>query len=812
MAIVGRSLPLRSVLGGVALACLAGRADSAEARLRVAIPARSYADALIDLGLQTNISVLGTSNCGSGGRTSLSGRFTLDEALARLLSGAPCRYRIVDPQTVRITAEPPLQPPPTPAPPPRPPALVAEIVVTATKRPVAMDRLPAGVSAISGQQIAATGTVDIGRTVGQLAGVLTTNLGPGRDKLLIRGLSDGAFTGRTRSTVGTYLDEAPINYNAPDPDLRLVDIERIEIVRGPQGALYGSGALAGVYRIVTRKPDLQRVAGGVTGSLSTTRGGDQSYDVDGFLSLPIVKDRIAARLVAYGDVQGGYLDNLNLRIANVDRTRRNGGRIAVRAQISDAWDLDIAAATQNLHSNDTQYVTTTLSTDLRPPPSSTPTVRTNSVREAHNNDFTYAGATVHGDLNWGTINSSVSYVHHVFSSQYDASATLAGNFSVRSGDVGAYFEAANADMFVQDLVLRSSGAGSLDWLVGVYAARTIERTPSSLGILAAGRLVTTAYTENRKDRRLEYAIYGEGTYAFSQGWSFTFGGRLFESRVHTTADLDVIEPYGPRFFDSARTYQGLSPKISLQKEFATGDLIYALVSQGYRPGGYNTGGFFAIRPSRTTYAPDRLRNYEIGAKIRRLDNRLNLRAAAYYDDWPRIQTDQYRPSGLAYTANVADARIVGFEAEASYDWPFGLSLKVNGLISDSRLDNANADFAAQVSGALPGVPDVSGGMLAVYQRPLGGDLTLRLLGEASYVGSSTLSFDADQSPPMGRYLRARVSAEIGTANWQATAFVNNPLNDTGDTFAYGNPFSFGQVRQVTPQRPRTIGVRLSATF
>ena len=221
MAIVGRSLPLRSLLGGVALACLAGRADAAEARLKVAIPGRSYADALIDLGLQTNISVLGTSNCGAGGRTSLSGRFTLDEALARLLTGAPCRYRIVDPRTVRITTAPPLQPPPPAAAPPRPPALVAEIVVTATKRPVAMDRLPAGVSAISGQQIAVTGTVDIGRTVGQLAGVLTTNLGPGRDKLLIRGLSDGAFTGRTRSTVGTYLDEAPINYNAPDPDLRV---------------------------------------------------------------------------------------------------------------------------------------------------------------------------------------------------------------------------------------------------------------------------------------------------------------------------------------------------------------------------------------------------------------------------------------------------------------------------------------------------------------------------------------------------------------------------------------------------------------
>ncbi len=812
MAIVGRSLPLRSLLGGVALACLAGLADAAEARLKVAIPPRSYADALIDLGLQTNISVLGTSNCGSGGRTSLSGRLTLDEALTRLLTGAPCRYRIVDPRTVRILAAAPAPSTPAPVDAPRPPALVAEIIVTATRRPVAMDRLPAGVSAISGQQIATTGTVDIGGTVGQLAGVLTTNLGPGRDKLLIRGLSDGAFTGRTRSTVGTYLDEAPINYNAPDPDLRLVDIDRIEIVRGPQGALYGSGALAGVYRIVTRKPDLQRLAGGVSGSLSTTRGGDQSYEVDGYLSLPIIADRVAARIVAYGDVQGGYLDNVNLRIANVDQTRRNGGRIAVRAQISDVWGVDIAAATQNLHSNDTQYVTTTLSTGARPATGPSPAVRTNSVQETHNNDFTYAGATVQGDLGWVSITSSLSYVHHVFSSQYDASATLADNFTIRSGDIGAYFEAANADMFVQDLVLRSSVEGPLDWLVGVYAARTAERTPSSLGILAGGRVVTTAYTENRKDRRLEYALYGEGTYAFSPGLSVTVGGRLFESRVHTTADLDVIDPFGPRSFDSARTYQGFSPKISFQKEFATGDLIYALVSEGYRPGGYNTGGFFAVRPARTTYAPDRLRNYEIGAKIRRMDNRLNVRVAAYYDDWSRIQTDQYRPFGLAYTANVADARIVGLEAEASYDWHFGLSLKINGLISDSRLDNANSDFAAQVSGALPGVPNVSGGMLAVYQRPLGGDLTLRLLGEASYVGSSTLSFNAEQSPSMGRYLRTRLSAEIATSFWQVTAFVNNPFNDTGDTFAYGNPFSFGQVRQVTPQRPRTVGLRLSGTF
>ena len=137
-----------------------------------------------------------------------------------MVAGAPCRYRIVDSRTVRII---PFIAPAAPSPPreaPAGPALLAEVVVTATKRPATPDSVPAAISTISRGQMEATGSVEVGLTVGQLAGVLTTNLGPGRDKLLIRGLSDGAFTGRTRSTVSTYLDDAPINYNAPDPDLR----------------------------------------------------------------------------------------------------------------------------------------------------------------------------------------------------------------------------------------------------------------------------------------------------------------------------------------------------------------------------------------------------------------------------------------------------------------------------------------------------------------------------------------------------------------------------------------------------------------
>lgn len=812
-------------MGGVALACVAGRADAADSRPRVSISPRSYADALIDLGLQANVSILGTASCGVGGRVALSGRYSLDEALSRILAGAPCRYRIIDARTVRIAPTPPAPATGPTREPARPPSLVSEVVVTATKRPMALARLPAGVSAISGDQAAATGAVDVGGTVGQLAGVLTTNLGPGRDKLLIRGLSDGAFTGRTRSTVGTYLDDAPINYNAPDPDLRLVDIDRIEVVRGPQGALYGSGAVAGVYRIVTRKPDLTNASAGLLGSYAWTRGGNASHEVEGYANLPILKGRVAARLVAYEDVQGGYLDNVNLRIANVDQTRRSGGRLAVRAIVSDDWRLDLTAATQTLHSNDTQYVISGTASPndeglqrIRAELGSdgvvdAPAERRNQIREAHDNDFSYIGGVIQGDFAWGGLTSSLSYVHHVFSSQYEATQGL-NSFGLDSRSLGVFSEAARADMLVQDLVVRSSTVGRFDWLVGAYAAKTVERSPSTLKALSTGSQIATIYMENRKDRRRELALYGEGSYEFSRGWSATLGGRLFDSRIHTTADLFVSEPFGPRFFDRARDYRGFSPKISLQKEFATGELIYALVAEGYRPGGFNSSGFFPIRASRTTFSPDRLRNYEIGAKFRRFDGRLGVRASAYYNDWSNIQTDRYRTSGLAYTANVGDARIYGLETEATYDWPFGLSVQLNGLLSDSATQNPNPDFDAPVTHKLPGVPRISGGMVAVYQRPLGDNLTLRLVGEASYVGRSALSFDASQSSRMGHYLRARLSAEIANDTWRVTAFVSNPFDDAGNTFAYGNPFSFSKdgVRQATPQRPRTFGLRLAAGF
>ena len=165
--------------------------------------------------------------CPGRTRDGLRGRFTLGAGLERLLQGSGCGFRLVDARTVQVLA-------PTHAavPPPRtaPGPVASELLVTATKRRLSADQIAAAVSVLPADQLTATLAVDPRRTVGQISGVIMTNLGPGRDKLLMRGLSDGVFTGRARATVGTYLDDTAINYDAPDPDLHLGDLDKVEVL------------------------------------------------------------------------------------------------------------------------------------------------------------------------------------------------------------------------------------------------------------------------------------------------------------------------------------------------------------------------------------------------------------------------------------------------------------------------------------------------------------------------------------------------------------------------------------------------------
>ncbi len=804
---------IRLLAAGIVVLAGADRALAAAVNYRFSIPSKPTAEALIDFAVQAGVSVGGNVKC-AGRSGALVGRFTLREGLQRLLGGGGgCAFELLDSQTVRIVAarkapavtiRPSLLQPPAPAPADTGEVMrTSEVVVTATKRAATVDKLPYASSVVAGEDLTVLSARDTASVARQMVGVTVTNLGSGRNKILLRGLSDGAFTGRTQSTVGAYLDNVPIIYNAPDPDLKLVDIESVEVLRGPQGALYGAGSLTGVYRIVTRKPELDTFSSRMMVIASATEGGSPGYEVQAGFNAPLVAGQAAVRAVAYREVEGGYLDDVNLRLSNVDRTTKTGGRIAARTLLSPDWTLTVGGSARRLDSTDTQYTTPELGRFRR----------ANQVRETHANDFGNAYATVEGSGDWGRLSSTTGIVRHRFSSRYDATASLS-QFDAQGADVGVYDEHTSIHMLVHDTYLTSPNVGPLQWLTGVFVSDSREDTRPLLRAQGIpGVLPSTLYKEARTDRVREVALYGEASYALTPRWTVTAGLRGFNTSVRTTSSVTVAFPGQSRDFSDHATFTGLSPKLAVSYDLSGGRMLYAVASEGYRAGGFNTGGLTgASLASDSRFRPDRLWNFETGIKGAVFDGRLKFRTAAFYDIWKDIQTDQYFRSGLSYTTNIGDGRNYGIETELVFAPTERLSIQANALFNEPKLTSTAVAALSRPDIGLPGVPDVSFSGLAVYQRPLTARLSLILTGEVGYVGRSRLTFDPTLSPQMGGYGTGRLSVQLKTRAWRLAVFVDNPANVAGDTFAYGNPFSFGQVRQVTPQRPRTVSLALSAEF
>lgn len=777
------------------------------------IPPKPLSEALIDFAVQSNLSIGGVSLC-TGRSNGLTGRHTVEEALNILLDGADCRYHRIGGDTVRILpaerpapAAPVAEPRPAPPPPPAPSAL-QEVVVSATKRSAVVDQLPYAISALGPEALRDDGATDIDDVASQLASFSTTNLGPGRDKILLRGLSDGVFTGRTQSTVGVYLDDVPITYNAPDPDLHLGDLDKIEVLRGPQGTLYGGGTMSGIYRIVTSKPDVDQASGSARGGVAATDGGALSDQFEGMINAPLIKDQVAVRLMAYQDLDGGYLDDVNLHQDHVDTTIRTGGRAYLRDEVDPTLTLTLGGAYQTIHSDDTQYIT----------PSLGRLHRANLVEETSDNNFGHAEFVAEKFTGWGAFRSTTSWVHHDFNSQSDASSALP-LFGAAAAGVGAYDEPSKINMLVEDAVWTSPSTGRLQWLGGLFGSLTQEKIAS---FVHAGQEAASQpellYQEHRSDSLSEVAAYGEATWSFTDALQATLGARASLNRVETNSDVNDPQTGAARLFNGAENGGVVSPKVALSYRLPNRQLLYASVEEGHRTGGYNTGGLIgtmfqtdpALPGVHRRFGADELWNYEVGSKLSLFGDRLRLRTAAFYSAWRNIQTDQYMVSGLSYTANAGDGHNLGLENEAQLSLTSRWTLSGNLLLDQPKLDKPNPGFVAGVP--LPGVPDVLGGARTEYRFPLPWGLNGLVWADARYVGRSELTFNPLIVAPMGGYVLAVVSAQVSYKRWRLAAFVSNPTNEAGNTFSYGNPFNFQQVREVTPQRPRTVRILLSAEF
>lgn len=791
---------LAGLLAG--LGAVAAGAPAVAADLTLDIPLQPREGALMALGRAAGLSLGFSPGAQCGGRVGLRGQMSLDQALQRLLAGSPCVAVRPDARTVVIRPRPL---PATPVAPPSSPAGLAaielgELVVTADKTESLLSASPYGLTAMSGAELERRGVADVADLSLIAAGVTVTNLGPGRDKVLLRGLSDGPLTGHTQSTVGLYLGDLRLTYNAPDPDLPLIDVARVEVLRGPQGSLYGAGSIGGILQIIPNAPDTAARSGRLSASVATTAHGAGSHGLEGVLNQPIGAD-VAIRIAGWSEVSGGYIDNLTLGERNVDRSRRRGARVAALWRPVDDVTLEASLIDQTISNRDAHYAA----------PAVGPLARASASHEPHDNDFLALAVAAHWTPPWGHVTLSIGALDHDVGTTYDASATPAA--LVEGGGPARTFKDNNEIRgLVSEVRVASTGAGRWHWTVGAFNALGDQRLDATLTPTAR----VAAYAEVRRDRLLESAVFGEASFDLTSTVTVTAGGRAFHSRLKTRSNVSVGGT--ARSFEGRTTDSGFAPKLLLAYRPTPSLTLYASTAEGYRTPGLNTSGppgqTFADpggpRPVRR-YAGDELWSYEAGARWRSSALGLTVRAAIFQADWTDIQSDLLLPSGLPFTANLGDGRSRGVELEAAYRRG-PLTVSGNLVRQDPELRRPAPGLAGRADVGLPGVADAAFAATALWTTPLGGDRTLDLSASYAYVGHSRLTFDAVTAPSMGGYGELRIAAAAHSGPWIARVAVDNALNSRGNTLAFGNPFTFRSQLQATPQRPRTVAFSLSRAF
>ncbi len=766
-------------------------------RLRFDIGESPLSAALLSLAKQAQISIeMGDLKLCRAFTPGLHGQYSAGEALGILLRGAGCRAVSIDDTAFKIVRLPEPRPVQMVRPVEAPPDL-ATVVVFANRRLTSALLIDPATLVLDGETLQAQGVSDISQFARLAPGMTVTNLGPGRDKIILRGLSDGPLTGQAESMVGLYLDDVRLTYNAPDPDLRLVDIAAVDVARGPQGALYGAGALGGVVQIMSNRPDPSRMTARLIASSGWTNGGAPSHAVDAVFNLPLFDHRGAVRLVAYEDLQGGYLDNPTRHIEDTNRTLRRGLRLSAELELNPHWNLDAGFIMQGINNRDTQYQTA----------SSRPDSRDTIIGEPHDNDFDALHVTLSGRLGPGRINWTTTYLQHSLFSRFDASAAPPLG---QPGSPAAVDDEDGTHSFSTDLTFSSASSSPVRWLGGLFAANTHElRTISQISLSDSNSM---SFRIDGSVLRKELAAYGEFIVPLTPWLELNVGGRLFSDVAETRSDSTATGPFEPVHLAYRTDAMGFAPKLVLKAQAADWLSLYASASEGYRAPGANLATLPGpVAVEQPTFGADELWNLETGASLVVLEGKVRAKLALYQALWRNIQSDQLRPNGLPYTVNIGDGRNVGLEGLVSAQQG-ALEFQMDLLLDDPELTHPATGYIQRSDSNLSASPNFTAGMFGKYTWQLPGDAHFDLNVRATYVGASHLILAPLAYPRMGDYMAGRVSGSWRQGPWRASLSVENPANATGNTFAFGNPFSARLIQQTTPLRPRTVTVELNRAF
>ena len=691
------------------------------------------------------------------------------------------------------------------------------VMVTAQKRAEPSQSVPVSLTAISGRSLEAAGIAGVGTLDQVAAGVTVGAQNPGNLNISIRGISNVGMVFQGGPSVGYYLDESPISAFATTmPQVAFWDAERVEVLRGPQGTLFGEGSMGGTIRVITNKPEADALYGRVQAGWSHVQGGSGGPSAQAMVNIPLIKDELALRVTAAHQKIIGWVDVPDIGAKNANSGKEDDARLALRWTPIKPLTVDLSYSHQKLDAQDFQAT----SPGVYRPRDQVPAAGAVTALSPRGSHFGLTNLTASYDLGPATLVGAVTHFEQT-SSFVNNEDPLGPLFFANPSSVTANQPDLGVKVTTEELRLGSNGDERFNWTVGGYhksddrhnAPGGFTISVPAFGIINDQALNTLTSTNNAS------AVFANGQYKLTDAWAVQAGVRYYKaSYTYTAVDNTSSAIFGTTagtVHPSSGSAKATSPTAGLSWKPATDVLVFGKVAKGFRDGGSNVvnASYPEIAPS---YGPERITSYELGIKTQPM-RWLTVNASVYQNRWTDLQLSFVSGDGLfSYVANAGKAKSTGAELEISARPVSGLRIGLNLAVVNAKLDedvfNAVGAQIATNGNYLPFAPKFQASTSAIYSFPVSESLGGVVSANYSYRGN-TYSEPANRQTERNSSFN-NVYLKFGVTNnkgWGADVFVINALNseatNSRQRYITALPVVYNSYVQ-----PRTVGVEINAAF